>query len=102
MREKFDVTLRATRFGETQDPSSNPARNEVLPARVLIDLNIDYNLTEQLKLTVGANNLFDVYPRPTRENVVDLTLFSRIFPYSSFSPFGFNGRYLYGKIDYSF
>jgi iron complex outermembrane receptor protein len=100
--DKWYVTLRTTRYGETQDPSENPARNEVLSEKWVTDLDVNYSITENITASLGANNLFDVYPDPTRELVDDVTTFSRLFSYSGFSPFGFTGRYVYGKISVSF
>ena len=100
--DKWNVTLRTTRYGETQDPSDNPARNEVLSEKWVTDVDVNYNITENITASLGANNLFDVYPDPTRELVDDVTTFSRLFSYSGFSPFGFTGRYVYGKISVSF
>ena len=99
---KLNTTLRFTRFGETVDPSTNPERNEVLDPKWTTDLDLGYNLTDKVTLTLGANNLFDVYPDPTRENVTDVTTFSRLFAYSGFSPFGFTGRFVYGKVGITF
>ena len=100
--EQWRTTLRTTRYGETQDPSDNPERNEVLKPKWITDLDVAYSLTENVSLSLGANNILDVYPDATRENVDDLTTFSRLFAYSSFSPYGFNGRYVYGKIEMKF
>jgi iron complex outermembrane receptor protein len=100
--DKWNVTLRTTRYGETQDPSDNPARNEVLSEKWVTDVDVNYNITENITASLGANNLFDVYPDPTRELVDDVTTFSRLFSYSGFSPFGFTGRYVYGKISVNF
>ncbi len=96
------TTLRTTRYGETQDPSDIPERNEVLKPKWITDLDVAYSLSENVSLSLGANNIFDVYPDATRENVDDVTTFSRLFAYSSFSPYGFNGRYVYGKIEMKF
>ncbi len=96
------TTLRTTRYGETQDPSDIPERNEVLKPKWITDLDVAYSLSESVSLSLGANNIFDVYPDATRENVDDVTTFSRLFAYSSFSPYGFNGRYVYGKIEMKF
>jgi iron complex outermembrane receptor protein len=101
-KDSWYATLRTTRYGETQDPSDNPARNEVLPEKWVTDLDVSYALTERVKFTLGANNIFDVYPDTTRELVKDVTTFSRLFSYSGFSPFGFTGRYVYGKISVTF
>ncbi|MBB1385714.1 TonB-dependent receptor [Pseudoalteromonas sp. SG45-5] len=100
--DQWRTTLRTTRYGETQDPSDNPERNEVLKPKWITDLDVAYSLTDNVSLSLGANNILDVYPDATRENVDDLTTFSRLFAYSSFSPYGFNGRYVYGKIEMKF
>ncbi|AQQ01485.1 ligand-gated channel [Pseudoalteromonas aliena] len=100
--DQWRTTLRTTRYGETQDPSDNPERNEVLKPKWITDLDVAYSLTDNVSLSLGANNILDVYPDATRENVDDLTTFSRLFAYSSFSPYGFNGRYVYGKIEIKF
>jgi iron complex outermembrane receptor protein len=53
------------------------------------------------ELAVGANNLFDVYPdRLPAGGIFGLNNF--FLPYSSFSPFGFNGRFLYGRVSFEF
>ncbi|MFY8274279.1 TonB-dependent receptor plug domain-containing protein [Pseudoalteromonas sp. SSDWG2] len=100
--DAYNVTLRTTRYGETQDPSSIPERNEVIPAEWITDLDGKMMLTDNIDVSLGINNLFDVYPKPTRELVDDVTTFSNIFPYSGFSPYGFTGRYVYGKVTFSF
>lgn len=100
--DDWSATLRATRYGETQDPSSNPARNEVIPAEWVADLDVGYQITENLKLSVGANNIFDEYPDASRNLIEDVTTFTRIFAYSSFAPYGFTGRFVYGNVSYTF
>lgn len=101
-KDSWYTTLRATRYGETQDPSDTPERNEILPEKWVTDVDVSYAVTDNVRLTLGANNLFDVYPDTTRELVDDVTTFSRLFPYSGFSPFGFTGRYVYGKVSVTF
>jgi len=83
-------------------------------AELLTDINITYQVSEKLSLTVGSNNLFDVMPdKNTIGNsrggtiedeqgniIVDST---GVFKYSRRSaPFGFNGAYYYGSLQYSF
>ncbi|WP_448553282.1 TonB-dependent receptor plug domain-containing protein [Thalassotalea montiporae] len=96
------ATLRTTRYGETQDPSINPARNEVIPTEWVTDIDVAYQLTDGLSLSVGANNVFDQYPDASRNLIDDVTTFTRIFAYSPFAPYGFAGRFVYGKVSYSF
>ena len=98
----WNATLRTTRYGETLDPSINPARNEVIPTEWITDLDIAYQINDSLSVSVGANNLFDQYPDASRNLIEDVTTFTRIFAYSSFAPYGFSGRFVYGKINYTF
>lgn len=54
-----------------------------------------------IELAVGANNVFDVYPdRLPAGGIFGLNNF--FLPYSSFSPFGFNGRFVYGRMSVQF
>ena len=51
----------------------------------------------QLRLTVGSNNLFDVYP----DKNIAANNNSGIFQYSNtVNTFGFNGRFVYVKARY--
>lgn len=60
---KFSTTLSFTNFGEvTYRHPSNPADDATYGAKTLTDLSFSYNLTDKISLTVGANNIFDVYP----------------------------------------
>ena len=95
------VTLRATRYGEVVDPSTDTDLNEVLDAKWITDLDVGYQLTADIKLSVGANNLFDQYPQDTLSNVRQSD-FNQIFPYSPFSAYGTDGRFVYGRATYTF
>ena len=96
------ATLRTTRYGETQDPSTTEGSNEVIPSDWVTDIDVAYELTDGLSLTLGANNVFDQYPDASRNTIDNVTTFTRIFAYSSFAPYGFTGRFVYGKVSYAF
>lgn len=100
--DRYSATLRTTRYGEVEDPSSIEARNEVIPSEWITDLDVRVAITEGLSVSIGANNLFDVYPKASRDLVDEVTTFTNIFPYSGFSPYGFTGRFVYGKVSYTF
>ena len=70
---------------------------EVYSAKTLVDVELGYQFSA-VNLSVGARNLFDVYPdRPKAEfNNNDNT-----FPWAAASPFGYNGRYLYARAQMS-
>ena len=83
---------------------------EIAPACVL-DAEVRVEPINGLQLAVGSNNLLDKYPtaNPTGVGTDPVTGNPRtnsannyFLPFSSFSPFGFNGRFVYGRISYSF
>jgi iron complex outermembrane receptor protein len=63
----------------------------------LVDLEGAYNVTEQLSLVLGAQNVFDQTPEdnPGAASGVGNK-------YSQFSPFGFNGGFWYARAKYDF
>ncbi|GGE83868.1 TonB-dependent receptor plug domain-containing protein [Massilia psychrophila] len=91
-------TLRATRYGEALSPGVTPAFDATLGARTVVDLEARYAVTSKLNLAFGADNLFDTYPDtlPPALNTTNNT------PFSTFTPFGFSGRFIYGRASYSF
>ncbi len=104
--QDLQLTLRLNRYGETVDPQSNIAEDEVIDAEWITDIEVHYDFSEMISLAVGANNVFDVYPEATisfnERNGIGLSTFDRIFPYSGFSPYGFSGRFVYGRVGLNF
>lgn len=96
----FGITARTNRFGETLSPGGAVATDVVLEPKWLTDLELRAT-PGQFELAIGANNLFDVYP--TRNPILGAAAINNYFiPYSTFSPFGFNGRYLYARAGVKF
>jgi iron complex outermembrane recepter protein len=76
--KKFDFMVRAVRFGETvllalADPASKKptgvywndfglGADQTFKARITTDLVVSYKVCSGVGVSVGANNLFDVYP----------------------------------------
>jgi len=98
--------VNGTRYGEWSVLDSNPAEDQTFGAEIVIDASVSYTWRDHLTLTVGADNLTDEYPDEViPENAfpnLPLSLQSKILPYSSVSPFGFNGRFVYGRLKYDF
>ncbi|MDE0481217.1 MAG: TonB-dependent receptor [Candidatus Poribacteria bacterium] len=71
----------------------------------LVDLEINYPFAENLGITVGVNNVFNVEPNnvtwsdPNIENFTG-SIVGR--PFGEYSPYGFGGAFWYTKIGYSF
>lgn len=65
------------------------------------DVEVRFKPVKGIELAVGSDNVFDVYP-DRLPNVAGFTPNSFFLPYSSLSPFGFNGRFLYARAAFNF
>jgi iron complex outermembrane receptor protein len=116
----FGITARTTRYGEVVSPgaatpisaptsltAAGPDDLRLAP-KWITDLELRYTFKEHVTFALGANNLFDVYPtrRPTGARPASVggnyPVDAYYQPYSTFSPFGFNGRFLYGRFTAQF
>ena len=95
---RWDLTLGATRYGEfTARNATNPANDQTFGAKWFLDASVAYRPSENWALTLGADNVLNEYP----DEVIFANANSGQFKYSSLSPGGFNGAYVYGKIAYN-
>ena len=107
----FSYLLRLTNFGEVSEPRLrfNSANNEwddnpsgggepqVLGSKTLVDASITGHISDELSLTFGVNNLFDVYPDMLREaQVRGEVIYSR-----RVNQFGTNGRFINLTLNYN-
>jgi iron complex outermembrane receptor protein len=130
---RFSINLNGTRYGEVQQLAlqNQSAANVALvaqgatPFRVLptqagtagnfdvvqilepkwvTDLSVTADLTENVALTLGGNNIFNVYPTENIRSTAALAGAdsSGVFPYSEFSPFGFSGSYYYARLSVNY
>jgi iron complex outermembrane recepter protein len=116
----FGLTARTTRYGKLIAPDAaaplppNQASltalgpdDQKLSAKWITDVELRYKLLKRVDLAVGANNLFDVYPDRRPFGARDVGgFYPANFPHIPFSgaasPFGFNGRFIYGRIGVDF
>ncbi len=99
------LVVRTRRYGEVTSYGTpiNGSLDQTFSARWITDVAGSYTLLRQLRLTVGVDNLADVYP-DRNNNPGDFTTNScgnancGIFPYSGITPFGFNGRFVYVRM----
>jgi iron complex outermembrane recepter protein len=72
----------------------------------ITNLEVTFDALEKLSITVGATNVFDEYPdkrnATLREAQFNAGDNGAVAGYPSFSPFGINGAYYYGKLVYRF
>ena len=94
---RFNVTVHTTKFGEVGSRGLLPTQTNLdqkYGAKWITDANVSVDLIRKLRVTLGANNIGDVYPD---ENIAANNN-SGILPYNGISPFGFNGRFLYARL----
>ncbi|NJW53063.1 TonB-dependent receptor [Salinimicrobium oceani] len=97
---RFNVFLRNVFFGETTEASSDPTGRQVFSSKVVTDLSIGYKATEALTLTVGANNLFDIYPDRAGEEFGNRS--GGRYDWSRQAlQYGLSGRFLFAKMSLS-
>jgi len=60
----------------------------------LVDAEAGFAPVQGFRISIGARNIFDVYPDKMSEN----NGFD-IFPWPPASPFGYNGRFLYTRLE---
>lgn len=67
--------------------------------KIITDLSAAYQFTKNVGLTLGVNNLFDIYPTKnlTVSTNNDQFIYSR-----STSQFGQNGRYVFARLNFNF
>ncbi|PCJ81967.1 MAG: TonB-dependent receptor [Bacteroidetes bacterium] len=119
---KLTVALNNTRFGEVTWKHQNNDLNgapfgpngEALPlndadydqtfsAKVLTDLNLNYQITEKVGFNLAINNLLNVYPDviDTKGDMVTDLGGRFLYPWEV-NQFGFNGTTIAGKLSFQF
>ncbi len=105
---RIGLTARTQRYGEVSLAGATPTNatgtlDQTYGAKWISDVSASYTLRKRYSLTIGADNVFDVYPDrnvnpgdPQTSNG-GISNFG-IFPYNGISPFGFNGRFIYTKL----
>lgn len=89
--DQLGALARVTYYGNVNQPGTTPAGDVLTGGRAITDLELRYSGAKGAQLGIGVSNLFDVYPRATPAANNSTGVLG--FPY--YSPFGFNGRYLY-------
>jgi iron complex outermembrane receptor protein len=95
---KWNLHAVATRYGSFIVEQNNPALDETYSPNWVLDVASSYRLGSW-NLTAGIDNLTNRYP----DQVTSAGNLNNngINPYSIWSPYGFNGRFLYAKASYT-
>jgi iron complex outermembrane recepter protein len=113
----YGVNLKGTQYGDVVEPGTPTApeiaagfangRDLVVHGDTLADLALNAKFLDgKLGITLGADNLFDQYPDRVPNNrvlptgVVNLNA-TNALGFSRYSPYGFNGRFVYARLGYN-
>ena len=97
--DKFNVFLRNVWFGEVTEATTTIANQQVFSSKLVTDLSIGYNASESTTITIGANNLFDIYP--DRADAAFGNRSDGRFDWSRRAQqFGMGGRFLVARLNF--
>lgn len=109
-RNKFDAGLSITRFSEIElldfqmfeDPADYggfdnlvEAATDTYSSKIVTDIVLGYELSDALKLNLGANNLFNVYPDQQDD-------WTEAGGYFDSVQMGFGGTFYYARLGFNF
>lgn len=95
--DSWSIMARANYYGEWAQSLNNDNLDKVIdgPVAIILDTEVAYNFDNGAGVALGINNLADengpIDPNHTSGRT-----------YASTSPYGFNGRFMYAKVTYSF
>jgi iron complex outermembrane receptor protein len=92
----LSALVRANYYGPVEYKPDLPENGEKFGAKTLFDADVGYELTPSLRLSVGAENIFNTFPD---ENTKPANQSSGRFVYNrNVSQFGWNGGFYYAKL----
>ncbi|RTE52059.1 TonB-dependent receptor [Arenibacter aquaticus] len=98
--EKFIIFLRNVYFGEVTEATTIVANQQVFGTKLVTDLSVGYKVTDELTMTLGANNLFDIYPDRAEDEFGNRS--SGRFDWSRRAQqFGIGGRFLFARLNFT-
>jgi iron complex outermembrane receptor protein len=104
--KQVGLTLRSRRYGPVTSygTPANGSLDQTFSPQWITDVAGSYTLLRGLRLSVGVDNLADIYPDRNNNpgNYITESTGGNanfgIFPYSGITPFGFNGRFVYVRM----
>ena len=95
LSQQLSAMVRVNYYGETSDERDYPASGVIDPT-MLLDVELRYNVSRNLNMVFGSNNLLNKYPTeiPTRAG--------QGMPYPRRTPIGYHGGMTYLRLMYNF
>ncbi|MBT8280837.1 MAG: TonB-dependent receptor [Muriicola sp.] len=100
LSDKWVIFLRNVFFGEVTEATTTVANQQDFGTKIVTDLSVGYKASNELTLTIGANNILDVYP--DRADPAFGNRSGGRFDWSRRSQqFGIAGRFLFARLSFS-
>lgn len=94
--QNIGIMVRALRFGEiTRYTSWAPNHTQTYSPTWVTDVEVSYKVTDGINFAIGSNNILNSYPDKQLKRIS----FNGIFQYSGYSPSGYNGRFVYTRLN---
>ena len=105
--DRLSATIRGTVYGKSSNlasPNGGTFYRQTIGTAFIGDLELGYKLTDDMELSVGANNIFNKKSPTVKLLASGLTVGGGTVVDSplTFSPYGINGGYYYARINVDF
>ena len=94
---KWTFFARDNYFGGVTEPVAIVANQQYYNPRWVTDVSIGYQFAKPAKLTIGSNNVFNAYPEAI-SIAANGNAGQFVYPRAT-SQFGFNGRYVFARLE---
>ncbi|MBC9796010.1 TonB-dependent receptor [Sinomicrobium weinanense] len=106
--DRFNVFLRNVFFGKVTEATNVIENQQEFGTKIVTDLSFGYKVSDALTLTVGANNLFDIYPdraftgdsQPDVPGIQNNRSSGRFDWSRRAQQFGVGGRFLFARLSF--
>ncbi|MGO4476311.1 TonB-dependent receptor plug domain-containing protein [Massilia sp. 2TAF26] len=98
-RGQWSGHANVTRYGKFTVPQNNVALDQTYDPQWVLDVSASVRVASNWRVTLGIDNLTNRYPaQVTASGNLNV---NGTQPYSVWAPNGFNGRFFYGKVGYT-
>ena len=93
LSDALSLMARVNHYGETTDERGD---KEIVAAIQLVDLELNYRVSDNLSVVFGANNALNTFPTQIK------TRMSQGMPYPRRTPIGYHGGMIFTRLTYNF
>lgn len=99
---RLNIVLREHRWGSLVATSTVTGGDSFLSPHWTTDLDAGYMVLQRLRVSIGAQNLFNAYPDRTNSLNFSSNTFNGAQIYNANSPYGISGGFYYIHANYNF